>query len=307
MAKRAIFVLFVVNFLGASLSLAREEAAPNGAKGFPLYGEDDRYDFFAADPKYIKFFKNSVALIEQERLTLTESTSGTAYWEIRGDHHGRANNLCRSERYYDQLGAAFCSGVLIQPDVVLTAGHCFDSPEECQTAKFVFGFHQLAQDISPTTARLEDVYECKEMIYWVNKRVSPDFALIRLTQKVSNREPATLRLSRRILKNEAIFAVGYSKGLPAKLANNAVVRKALPERSYFEANLDVYYNNSGSPVYNEVSGVLEGILLSGEEDFSYDRKLQCYRSKQCTNTGCKGETVMRISEILPHLPQNELN
>ena len=30
-------------------------------------------------------------------------------------------------------------------------------------------------------------------------------------------------------------------------------------------NLDAYYNNSGSPVFNSYSGELEGILIQGEE------------------------------------------
>lgn len=65
------------------------------------------------------------------------------------------------------------------------------------------------------------------------------------------------------------------------------------------ANLDTYGGNSGSAVFNDRTGEVEGILVRGEVDYTY--KGNCMVSNVCTDSGCRGEDVTYISEVLQFL------
>jgi hypothetical protein len=83
------------------------------------------------------------------------------------------------------------------------------------------------------------------------------------------------------------------------VAGGASVRRH--DNGFFIANLDTYGGNSGSAVFNEKTGEVEGILVRGETDFIY--KGSCRVSNVCTDTGCRGEDVTRMSELLSLLPR----
>jgi hypothetical protein len=100
-----------------------------------------------------------------------------------------------------------------------------------------------------------------------------------------------------------LVVVGHPSGLAVKIAAGATVRSNL-ESAYFVANLDTYGGNSGSAVFNEQTGLIEGILVRGETDFKY--KNGCYVSNICDVDGCRGEDVTRVSEILSHVDLAEL-
>jgi len=91
--------------------------------------------------------------------------------------------------------------------------------------------------------------------------------------------------------------------LPVKLSGGAAVRNLMGEVGYFTANLDTYGGNSGSAVFNNVTGEIEGVLVRGETDFV--RQGNCRISYVCENNGCRGEDVTKASyvkqKILPFL------
>jgi hypothetical protein len=75
------------------------------------------------------------------------------------------------------------------------------------------------------------------------------------------------------------------------------------EPNYLQANLDTYGGNSGSPVMNATTGLIEGILVRGNEDFTYDSNRGCYRSNVCPDSGCPGwEDVSRVARFLQLVP-----
>ncbi|PTL84207.1 hypothetical protein DAT35_12305 [Vitiosangium sp. GDMCC 1.1324] len=59
-----------------------------------------------------------------------------------GQNLGTAYNLCTSQRFRDDPTAAFCSGTRIDDDLVLTAGHCVTSANDCTNTRFVFNYDQ---------------------------------------------------------------------------------------------------------------------------------------------------------------------
>ena len=90
--------------------------------------------------------------------------------------------------------------------------------------------------------------------------------------------------------------VGSPSGLPLKVASGANVRET-KHPFYFKANLDTFQGNSGSGVYNAITGVVEGILVRGEDDFEPNRAKMCIEAKKCANNECRGEDVSRLTSV----------
>jgi V8-like Glu-specific endopeptidase len=85
-----------------------------------------------------------------------------------------------------------------------------------------------------------------------------------------------------------VLVIGHPTGLPTKLADGAVIRSL--KETYFIANLDTYGGNSGSAVFDANSGLVEGILVRGEQDYVRSSS-GCLASNVCRNDGCRGEDV----------------
>ena len=64
------------------------------------------------------------------------------------------------------------------------------------------------------------------------------------------------------------------------------------------ANLDTFMGNSGSPVFNKETGLVEGILIEGAEDLEDDLDNLCTRSvRKKDSTFVTDEKVFRINRI----------
>jgi hypothetical protein len=73
--------------------------------------------------------------------------------------------------------------------------------------------------------------------------------------------------------------------VPRKYDAGAIVTENT-EPTFFQANVDTYQGNSGSPVVNLDSSLLEGLLVRGMEDFVEDEVAGCDRSLVCSDAGC---------------------
>ncbi|MGZ3694239.1 MAG: trypsin-like serine peptidase [Bdellovibrionota bacterium] len=264
-----------------------------------IYGEDGRQDLFEVkEPLKSRQFDSSVALINEKYL----KQSDDGKFELIGASYQEKNQLCSTERFVEQNVLASCSGVLIDEETVLTAGHCIQNLQACRSLKFVFGFNIAQRGAEPDSVKASDVYGCGEIIERkVNDKTKLDFALVRLDRPVEDHVPAEMRSEGNIRKGEPVFAIGYPRGLPAKIADGGIVRTVDGRKKEFLASIDAMEMNSGSPVYNGKTGLLEGILLDGEEDFSFDTKGKCYFSHWCKEESCSGEGILRISEVQKYL------
>ena len=97
-------------------------------------------------------------------------------------------------------------------------------------------------------------------------------------------------------KGTELVVIGHPTGLPTKIAGGAWVRQNT-NNVYFQSNLDTFGGNSGSAVFDAETGTVEGILVRGETDYVYDSSRGCRVPKQCSNEGCRGEDVTRITNI----------
>jgi len=208
----------------------------------------------------------------------------------------RIHGLCRDEKFVDDPSVPYaCTGFLVGPDLLVTAGHCsvnsggeiFNTTDnycESYTWLFDYQFDHNGQ-INLENISSENVFKCKEIIYAVYDE-SRDFALIRLDKKVQNRphfevEEDQMRVSQRV------NVMGFPAGQPLKEAPGRVIDVS---DSLYMINSDAMGGNSGSPVFNKDDKVI-GVLIGGRpnEIFYTDRKNRCDRFNRCNNRGqnCK--------------------
>ncbi|MBI4248979.1 MAG: trypsin-like peptidase domain-containing protein [Elusimicrobia bacterium] len=265
-----------------------------------IYGEDGRLDLYQIEnPRLMQLADSTVALFEAANVEPDPSGQKAL---LKTSHYGQSMNLCPKEPFYDQPMGAFCSGSLVGPDLVMTAGHCVRSQEACAGAKFVFGFGVGKAGIYPAAVPAEEVYGCAQLVARQEEYSGADWALVRLERKVPNHAPLKLNRTGKLEKETKIFVIGHPAGLPTKVAGGATVRDPSP-KGYFVANLDTYGGNSGSAVFNAANGRVEGILVRGETD--YEQEGDCRVSKVCPDAGCRGEDVTKISALASQIPALE--
>ena len=217
--------------------------------------------------------------------------------------YSQAYGLCPEEPFYDQVNGAFCSGSLVAPDIIMTAGHCVKSEAACASTMFVFGFGVKKAGVMPNTVPAGEVYSCQKLMGREQVGTGADWALIKLDRPVTNHAPLKYNTADTLRNGDPLVVIGHPAGLPTKIAGGATVRD-INKPGYFVANLDTYGGNSGSAVFNARTGVIEGILVRGENDYVY--KGSCRVSNVCASDGCRGEDVTKLSAIPNGIPAREL-
>lgn len=262
-----------------------------------IYGSDGRLDLYQVTDDRLKILADStVALIKTSDL----QSNGQSV-SIIGRNYGTDMNLCSTEKFREQDTAAFCSGSLVGPDLVLTAGHCIESLTDCQSTSLVFGFAVKSASVLPKSVNAGEVYRCKEVIKTHRVDNGADFAIIRLDRAVVGHRVLGVRPVGDVDASASLVVIGHPVGLPTKITTGGTVR-ALASEGFFSANLDTYGGNSGSGVFNLATGLIEGVLVRGEQDF--EQRGGCLISKVCTEGSCRGEDVTKISSVRPFLPSS---
>jgi hypothetical protein len=258
-----------------------------------IYGKDGRVDTFESkDPMFTKLAASTVALFTKG--SGLEPINGGESYKLSGGTYGQRMGLCKSERFREQPAYAFCSGFLVGPDLIMTAGHCVRG-SRCKSTAFVFDFKMTDSKNFENVVPRDNVYFCKDVIS-ISSGGSKDHALIRVDRKVKNRIPLLLRSEGEVSNGEKLIVIGHPGGIPQKLADGAAVRKS-SNPDYFVANLDTYGGNSGSAVFNLETAKVEGILVRGETDYVRAPGQSCRISNVCSDSGCMGEEVTKVSVV----------
>jgi V8-like Glu-specific endopeptidase len=269
-----------------------------------IYGPDDRKDVYeVTDPDLLAISQATVVVLEYGEIT----DNGDGTYDLLTTPYS-ARNFCEGEPFVNQPTVGFCSGFLVAPDIIATAGHCIasehncaDYQARCEELRFVFGFQMTDESTAVTTVPEDDVYTCKPvdgLMDCAYDSSGADWALIQLDRPVVFRTPLPVRGSGTIAEQTPVGVVGHPATLPQKIAVNAEVRSVATE--FFVANLDTYGGNSGSPVFNTNDYVVEGILVRGEVDYLYEFhgcQGGCLYSNTCPDTGCRGEDATMTTEF----------
>jgi V8-like Glu-specific endopeptidase len=263
-----------------------------------IYGVDNRMEVYqVSDLKILEAAASTVMLVESANITA--NGNGTYTLDSQTFNQSYSNNLCADEPYRDQPVPGRCSGFLVGPDLIATAGHCITSENECSNNVFVFGFDMQGPGQPKLTLPASDVYFCQGIVGRVQDGVE-DWALIRLDREVTGRDPLPIRRENKIPDGQSVTVIGHPVGLPKKIAGGANVRSNNVGQ-FFVANLDTYGGNSGSPVFNSDTWEVEGVLIRGENDFISSGG--CTRSQVCADNACRGEDCTRTNLFAHLVPQ----
>ncbi len=257
-------------------------------KGLPENDDDLLYNQEAHLKQVIQIYQSNL-----ENQTLNADNEEEYFYFDKQRTLKRTMNVCQSERFADQPVLANCTGFLIADDVLVTAGHCIENVYQCRNFSWVFGFKHNTDKIKKS-----DVYRCKEILSQnldSSRFVTRDYAIIRLDRSVTDREPLPIRTSGRVGLNEELAIIGHPSGLPLKTADSATVKSS--RINFFYSDLDAFQGNSGSPVINRASGLVEGILVEGGEDYFFDEKKWCYVPSLKGSRDKVEEKVYRINRI----------
>jgi len=198
----------------------------------------------------------------------------------------------------------FGSGFLVAPDVVATAAHVVNatgttSYDSCAQLAIVFGYSATASGDAPATVPASNVYSCNSILL---HDTTKDVSLIRLDRAVTGRTRVPFRRAGVLPSSTPLLLVGHPDAYPLKLAAGATV-KTNTDPDFFEGTTDAFHGNSGGPIFNQQTGLVEGIVSSGNDDYVVDYPAGypngCLRVAVCPETGCGGtfEIMARTASL----------
>lgn len=230
-----------------------------------VYGDDDRTEVFESSALDRELALSMAVLLPVDSLDFAAGSlrpSPTLSERVQ---------LCPEEPFANEPSLAFCTGVLLDYDLLLTAAHCVHEVALSQVA-VAFGFFYARQGVLQLTSA--DVYR---PIAVVAERADPateeprvDYAWLRLSRSVQSPwQPVRGFRTKAAEPGQALSVLSSTSGTPIKVDHGAAVTDARgAQRDYFTASSDTFGGSSGCGAFDE-NGVLLGTLSRGQIDYAW--------------------------------------
>jgi S1-C subfamily serine protease len=219
-----------------------------------VYGADDRLEWFeyAGLTPTARIAVDAVVAVGV-KADLDESRNP---WVVKSPSWQERDGLCANQRFGDQPSFAFCTGVALAPNLVLTAGHCanaFALSEVAVVAGFAYDAPGQLRPLSPDGVRgVSEVVASDSYL---------DYAWLRLTADLPVR-PAVFGPGPE--PGARVVSVNHGGGVPMKVDPGGTVYAVDSES--FVSSVDAFAGASGSPVFSD-AGELLGVLTAGADDY----------------------------------------
>lgn len=280
MKSKRSFLCFVLVFLFA----LNVQAA--------IFGADDRTDITPRSSSYQKSRATAIAVLS----SLVEK-SAPGFVQLFTEP--QLGPLCADQKFKTDVTLPWaCTGFLVAPDLLVTAGHCMVNTGEsknetelyCKAFSWLFDYNRTnTGPIDHQKIPEQNLYRCKKVIYAIRDEEMPyhDFALVQLDRAAENRKPLVMKKGLP-QAGEFLTMIGYPFGMPAKQAAFGQILLNDIKRESYITNLDAFEGNSGSPVFNSNNEVV-GMLIGGTPITAefFDKNQACWRLNACDPKGLR--------------------
>ncbi|OUR96913.1 hypothetical protein A9Q84_11295 [Halobacteriovorax marinus] len=243
--------------------------------------------------KIRRLAKSVAARVDNETIETLRSEDGKNI-ELYLYSHQEYNEVCEEEKFSKENILSDCTGFLIAPDILMTAGHCIESEADCKDFSWVFNFESKTEVIKD-----KEIYKCvkiyKHKLRNATNTRTQDYAIIKLHKRVQGVEPLKFSNKKDLSNGTRVLTIGHPSGLPKIVTDNGI---ATLNRAYtFTTTLDTYGGNSGSPVFNAKTLLVEGILVQGANDYNLIESRSCSKSDRSTGFTEVVHSIHNIKEL----------
>ncbi len=341
---------YIIGFGVCSLVLIacadhRDDAPAGRVAQRMTFGADDRSDVADAEPRHAQWAESIGLIGPENEMCQSGSPAGVCRINSRPATErilpASEFGLCPEQPFAEQrvvdLSVA-CSAFYVGGNRFITASHCLrpqtSSPLQCDDTAVLMGWTEgpdgsLPEEVSTAS----HLYHCSEIVSWeLALPGKHEWTVFEVEEEVVGHR--ALRIRRNLepgpVTGTSLVMVGHGNGLPSKSYLAGEVENTA-NAGFFYHTLDNMGVDSGSPLFNPLDGVVEGLLVAGplnieadwdlEQRFDDDGNLtECwvYRIPTCADEGCDGAasderwatatrtTLFPLSNAVPELPETPL-
>lgn len=298
--KKYLITSVLLLFLGTAFAQNPFGHRDTTVKSRAVYGSDDRIS--ASLLGYSDYTRATMVAVQKSQFKgdyLTGySLAQILMWQFRDED---PQYVDESVRFKDEPAFGFCTGFLIAPDLLVTAGHCVNETNY-KDSEWILDFtndlkYSPGDKIYIPKSKRYKVVEVVDQKLTEFEGSNQDYCILRL-DRPCERMPFRIRTGGWPSQGDEVNMVGAPRGLPLKMVRNAEITVNTSNR-YFQTNLDAFGGNSGGPVYNS-AGFIEGILVRGPTvEFYVDEECHCVKTENYTELYASfvGAHVHRITDL----------